>query len=90
VFFGLAAGASHLRRSVGDTATPRFRSVTLKAIKGAPWCQTWGMKNTHCYEYDGELFYDPFLDPIEDDEFYYWDPVQSRIRIGRRGDGGAA
>ena len=48
------------------------------------------MKNTHCYEYDGELFYDSFLDPIEDDEFYYWDPAQGRIRVGRRGDGGAA
>ena len=42
------------------------------------------MKNTHCYEYDGELYYDAFLDPIEDDEFYYWNPVSQRICIGRR------
>ena len=48
------------------------------------------MKNAPYYECDGEYYYDPFLDPIEDDEFYHWDPVQGRIRIGRRGDGGAA
>jgi hypothetical protein len=47
------------------------------------------MKNTHCYENDGELYFDPFLDPIEDNEFYYWDPVLQRICIGRCECGGA-
>ena len=46
------------------------------------------MKNAPYYECDGEYYYDPFLDPIEDDEFYYLDRKDGRIHIGHRDEGG--